>query len=74
LKINTKGQVNNDEDKIIPGLYACGALVNVHFGETVMVEGEATYISSYFIFAGLGYSFTTGCLAGENAAIEARSS
>jgi len=60
--------VINAEDEVIPGLYACGAIANIHFGETVIIEGEPTYISSYRTFPGLGYSITTACLAGENAA------
>jgi predicted oxidoreductase len=71
LKINTDGQVVNTEDKAIPGLYACGALVNFHFGETVEIDGEPTYISSYGTFPGLGYSFATASLAGEKAARQA---
>jgi len=67
LQINTKGQVINTEENLIPGLYACGALVNVHSAETVTVGGKSSYISSYTLFAGLAYSFTTACLAAENA-------
>ncbi len=64
-------KVSNTEDKVIPGLYACGALVNFHFGETVIIDGEPVYISSYGTFPGLGYSFATACLAGENAVKQA---
>jgi tricarballylate dehydrogenase len=71
LKINTEGQVMSTEDVAIPGLYACGALVNFHFGETIEIDGEPTYVSSYGTFPGLGYSFATACLAGETAARQA---
>lgn len=67
LKINTRAQIVNNEDKCIPGVYACGAIVNVHTGETAMIDGELTHIASYPIFPGLGYSFVTACLAAESA-------
>ncbi|MDO8723479.1 MAG: FAD-binding protein [Syntrophales bacterium] len=70
LKINDRGQVINSEDEIIPGLYACGAIVNIHFGEMIEIHGIHNYVSSYTVFAGLAYSFTTACLAAENAVKE----
>jgi succinate dehydrogenase/fumarate reductase flavoprotein subunit len=73
LKIDTRGRVINNEDKVIPGLYACGAIVNIHFGGTVVVDEESTYVSSYAIFPGLGYSFVMACLAAESALEEIRS-
>ena len=41
-------------------------------GGTVVVDEEPTYISSYAIFPGLGYSFVMACLAAESALEEIR--
>ena len=58
LLINENMQVINTEDKPIPGLYSCGA-------EAFAAIMEGNYQGSG---VGLGYAFTSGYMAGEEAA------
>jgi fumarate reductase flavoprotein subunit len=61
-------EVLSTEERVIPGLFACGSTAWLHYGRAYEQNGELRYMSSYPLAAGLTSSACGGHIAGELAA------
>ena len=70
LKINTKAQVLDGDNKPITGLYAAGSIVNWSFGRTYNMGEVRSYVGSYQAgnSSGLATALVFGRIAGRSAA------